>query len=152
MPLRMTREGLKIAVTASTANGDANVDTPLFGSWFSLFTEWPGWSPDLQLSDLTLANFDGYEGKAATWSSTYVGADGVPSSVSNMVNWAPTGDTTPNSCIGVAVLSNNDDGTLIGIDVFDTPIAMIDEDSRINYALEYGLDPGNTYGSGTVIN
>lgn len=151
MPFRMTTEGLKLVVTGSTANGDANVDTALFGVFYALFTEWPGWSSGLTVDDLILANFDGYVGKAATWSPTYVGTDAKPSSVSNLVSWQPTGSNVDNAVIGVAVTSENNDGTLIGIDVFEAPIAMMNEDNRINYALEYGLDPNAFYGTGTVI-
>jgi hypothetical protein len=151
MALKLTREGLKKVVTGSTANGDANVDTALFDSWFALFTAWPGWDPGLELDDLTLATFGGYAGKAATWSTTYVGQDGRPSSISNLVNWQPANADTPNAVIGVALLTANDTGDLLGVDMFAAPVPMTDAESRLNYALEYGLDPNWTYGEGTVV-
>lgn len=151
MPLRMTTEGLKLVATGATANGDANVDTALFGCWFGLFTSWPGWGPGLTLADLQLATFGGYAGKAATWSATYVGSNGWPSSVSNLTNWTPANDDEPNAILGVCVTSLNDDGVLLGIYAFDAPLAMESPDNRLNFALEFGVDPGATYGDGYII-
>lgn len=151
MALKLTTLGLKDLCTGATANGDANVDTMLFGRWFALFTAWPGWSPGLTLADLTLANFGGYAAKAATWSGTYVGSDGNPSSISNLVNWQPANDDEPNTVIGVALLSENDDGDLIGIDAFAAPIGMETPDARINYALEFGLPISGDYGQGIIV-
>lgn len=149
--LRLTRQAIKDLVANGNANADSNIDGVLFDCWFCLFTSWPGWDADLTLADLTLANFDGYVGKAVTWSPAYIGNDQVPSSISNLVSWAPSSPDVPNSVLGVALATGNNTGDLLGIDAFDNAFGMINEDSRLNYALEYGIDPSNTFGNGSVI-
>lgn len=151
MALKMTRLGLKSLVTDAVSAAAANVDGVLSAVWFALFQAWPGWDPDLTLGDLTLANFDVYHAKEATFSAAYYGGDGWPSSVSNQETWTPSNGDQPNSIIGVALLSGNDTGDLYGIDVFPAPVSMLNEDSRLTYALEFGVDPGADYGQGTVI-
>lgn len=149
--LRLVRNTCVEMLNDAIAAASANVDGVFSAAFVGLLTAWDGWDPGMTLANIDQANFDGYTRHPITFSDAYIGTDGRAASVSDLLDWIPTGNNVDNLIIGAFLASANTDGDLLGVDMFDQGVQMHEVTQRLNYLLELDIDPTNFFGQGTVV-
>lgn len=115
-----------------------------------LFTNAIAPDGDTELADLTEATYDGYARVEVTaWSAVFDNLSQEPTIASDGDLFKPTGGTTPNLITGAALVSG-DGLTLLGVEVFDNPIALNEAADGFQYAARITLPEGANYGQGIV--
>jgi hypothetical protein len=135
------------ALDDTTAGNHAGLWVDTF---FGLFIDWPGYSPALQLSDLTVATFTGYVRKASVFGAQFVSTDGKIATLSDQVSWVPTDGVTPNVVLGAFLATAVTGGLLLGVEQFPTPREMKDATSMLAYTCQAEFDPAWVFGFGSV--
>jgi len=148
--LQINLYGLKHILTdMSTDVAAANYTGVVGNCTVGLFTAWPGFSPDLAITDLTEADFTGYVQQAVTWSTPYESSDEDAAMTSGDHVFRPTDAVTPNIVIGAFLL--DDDSNLVAAGTFDDVIPLEDADDQASILLTLDLSTTIDYGSAVAV-
>jgi hypothetical protein len=143
MGLVATLAMLPLVLTVGATGGAlANV-------WVGLLTAFIG-TPNKNsvIGDLTEASFSGYSRQqVTTWSAPIFSSDGTVKATGNQLPFTPTDGLAPNVIQGLFYADASVSGRLLGVQIFDTPISLIDTHSRLLATPEIALDPAGNYGA-----
>jgi hypothetical protein len=110
-------------------------------------------SPDLALSNVTEATYDGYARQAVgTWAAPFVDGTGRVQVQGDAREFRPTGSVTPNVIIGWFLASLVAAGTLRAIEPLDTPVPLNSTLTVLTVIPRFGLLRSWSFGEGVEIN
>lgn len=130
----------------------AGADSTQFGSAKMLLISAPFTpSPDILLSAVTEANFQGYARKSiGTPSVPFTGADGFQYVQGLTDQWVPTGSDSPNTIYGLGLVASSDSTKLIGVDKLDNTVALATPLNSLTITPRIGLNPAGNFGLNVI--
>lgn len=126
----------------------------LAGVYLGLFVApYPGWSFNLQMSQLVEANFGGYARQLTTWSAQGIDPSGRPEVYSQAVLWQPTSSVAANVVLGMFLADALTVGRLLAVGLFPGSLSLgtPTDQATVVARLAMPLDPAN-WGLQAVIN
>jgi hypothetical protein len=109
-------------------------------------------TPATTLANITEANFSGYKRQAAGVASVpFVDPNGVISLEGPSLLWQPTDTVTVNTIYGL-FWTGSPSTSLMGVEMFDSPIPLPDTLHALTIVPRIGLDQNASYGSSLVSN
>lgn len=148
--LQINLYGLKHILTDMIQNITAGNYVGVFGNCtLGLFTAWPGWSADIQKTDLTEADFTGYVQQTVTFSTPYENSDDEAAMTTGDHVFRPTDAVTPNTVIGAFI--EDDDNNLVCAGVFDEVIPMNNDQDQASIIATILFDALAEYGNSIAV-
>lgn len=93
-------------------------------AYLGLFTAWPGFSIDLQVSQLTEPTFGGYARKLMSWGDEGIDKNNRPQVLGLLNQWQPTDSSASNNILGAFLASASSAGQLLAVGLLTTPIVL----------------------------
>lgn len=139
-----------IASFISTDQSAAANNCKLFGAKVGLIKAAVAPSKDTVLADVMEADFTGYAQKAVTaWTAVFDDLSGKPSVRTGSNHWQPTDAVSPNVIYG-QILVDTAGTTLLGVEIFDTPVNLPDANEAFDSEVTFSFPTGALWGLGLV--
>ena len=149
-----TKALVRLAVAAAKAHvASGNFSGPIYQPYIGLYTAIAnGPSPNSVMADLTPADYTGYARQQITaWTGPYDTQGFGSELVGPLMVFAPTDAVTPNVILGAFWADAPTAGSLLGLDPFDTPVALPDANASLLFVARYLQQFAADYGAGEVL-